>query len=103
MPPGTGLRTVLDRACAAQGLRPEIALQASAADAVAALAERGLGAAVLGDSMAAHYDGLTARPVEDADAPARLCLLWRTSHGPAVREALAHCRRAFRRGGTDTA
>ncbi|MEV1177376.1 LysR substrate-binding domain-containing protein, partial [Nonomuraea sp. NPDC049784] len=37
MPPGTGLRAVFDQACAAQGLQPVIALQASAADAIADL------------------------------------------------------------------
>lgn len=35
MPYGTGLRTVFDRACAARGLQPVIALQAGAADAIA--------------------------------------------------------------------
>ncbi|MEU0582448.1 LysR substrate-binding domain-containing protein [Streptomyces sp. NPDC006132] len=99
MPPGTGLRTVFDRACAAQGLRPVIALQASAADAVADLAARGLGVAVLSESMAAGHRGplgrLVARTIDDVTAPALLALVWRSSHGPAVRELLAHSRRAF--------
>ncbi|MET9867432.1 MULTISPECIES: LysR substrate-binding domain-containing protein [unclassified Streptomyces] len=99
MPPGTGLRTVFGRACAAQGLRPVIALQASAADAVADLAARGLGVAVLSESMAAGHRGplgrLVARTIDDVTAPALLALVWRSSHGPAVRELLAHSRRAF--------
>ncbi|CAL9305729.1 LysR family transcriptional regulator [Streptomyces sp. SudanB52_2052] len=96
MPPGTGLRTVFDRACAAQGLRPVIALQASAADAVADLAARGLGVAVLSESMTAGYRGhLVARTIDDVTTPALLALVWRSSHGPAVRELLAHSRRAF--------
>ncbi|GGX14372.1 LysR family transcriptional regulator [Streptomyces lomondensis] len=96
MPPGTGLRTVFDRACAAQGVRPAIALQASAADAIADLAARGLGVAVLSESMAAgHRDRLVARAIDDVTTPALLALVWRSSHGPAVRELLAHCRRAF--------
>lgn len=99
MPPGTGLRTVFDRACAARGLHPAIALQASAADAIADLAARGLGVAVLSDSMAAAYgDRLTARTIEDVDAPALLALVWRAAPGPAVRELLAHGRRAFAAG-----
>jgi DNA-binding transcriptional LysR family regulator len=96
MPPGTGLRTVFDRACAAQGLRPAIALQASAADAIADLAARGLGVAVLSDSMAAsHRDRLTARTVDDVETPALLALIWKSTHSPAVRELLVHSRRTF--------
>ncbi|WP_336207042.1 LysR family transcriptional regulator [Nonomuraea sp. LPB2021202275-12-8] len=96
MPPGTGLRTVFDQVCAAQQLQPVIALQASAADAIADLAARGLGVAVLSDSMAARYrDRLTALPIDDATAPALLALLWKGTHNPALRELLAHCRRAF--------
>ncbi|MFS8199551.1 LysR family transcriptional regulator [Streptomyces sp. CWNU-52B] len=96
MPPGTGLRTLFDRACAAQGLCPTIAFQASAADAIADLAARGLGVAVLSDSMAAdHRDRLVAHTIDDIAAPALLALVWRNTHGPAVRELLVHSRRAF--------
>ncbi|WP_405009148.1 LysR family transcriptional regulator [Kitasatospora sp. NBC_01539] len=94
MPPGTGLRTVFDRACAAQGLRPVIALQAGAADAVVDLAARGLGVAVLSASMAAD-PRLTARTIDDVDTPAVLALVWRSTHNPAVRELLVHAGRAF--------
>ncbi|MFF8616903.1 LysR family transcriptional regulator [Streptomyces sp. NPDC015350] len=96
MPPGTGLRAVFDHACAAQGLRPTIALQAGAADAIADLAARGLGVAVLSDSMAAsHRDRLTARTVVDVETPALLALIWRSAHNPSVREMLVHSRQAF--------
>ncbi|MER8199277.1 LysR family transcriptional regulator [Streptomyces microflavus] len=96
MPPGTGLRTVLDGACAARGLRPEIALQASAADAIADLAARGLGVAVLSESMAAGYrDRLVALPIADVDTPALLALVWKDGPDPAVRALLAHGRRSF--------
>ncbi|MFV0129194.1 LysR substrate-binding domain-containing protein [Streptomyces sp. HMX112] len=96
MPPGTGLRTVFDRACEAQGVRPRVALQASAADAVAGLACRGLAAAVLSESMAAlHRDRLTALPLDGVEAPALLALAWRGTPGPALAGLLAHCRRAF--------
>ncbi|MER5881278.1 LysR family transcriptional regulator [Streptomyces sp. NPDC001910] len=102
MPAGTGLRTVFDRACAAQGLQPAIALQASAADAIVDLAARGLGVAVLSDSMAAgHRDRLTARTIDDVEAPALLALVWRGSDNASVRELLVHGRRAF--GKPDTA
>lgn len=96
MPPGTGLRAVFDQACAAQNLKPSIALQASAADAVADLAARGLGVAVLSNSMAAGYrDRLTARTIDDVETPALLALIWKSAHNPSVRELLVHSRLAF--------
>jgi DNA-binding transcriptional LysR family regulator len=96
MPVGTGLRTVFDQACTAQGLHPSIALQAGAADAIADLAARGLGIAILSDSMAAHYrDRLVALTITDVTTPALLALIWRNPRGPATRELVAHCRRAF--------
>ncbi|SDK21753.1 LysR family transcriptional regulator [Streptomyces indicus] len=97
MPPGTGLRAVLEQACAAQGLRPEIALQASAAEAVAELAARGLGVAVLSESMAAASGGdrLVVRRIADAETPALLALVWKNPDSPPVRAFLAHGRRAF--------
>jgi DNA-binding transcriptional LysR family regulator len=96
MPPGTGLRTVFDQGCAALSLHPAVALQASAADAIADLAGRGLGVAILSESMAEHYrDRLTALPITDVETPALLALIWKGAHGPAVRELLVHARRAF--------
>ncbi|MEV8455361.1 LysR family transcriptional regulator [Streptomyces sp. NPDC052095] len=97
MPPGTGLRAVFDLACAAQGLRPVIALQASAAEALADLAARGLGVAVLSSSMAeAHRDRLTARTLVDVETPGLLALVWSSAHNPAVRAMVGHARSAFR-------
>ncbi|AWE48642.1 LysR family transcriptional regulator [Streptomyces nigra] len=96
MPPGTGLRAVFDQACAARGLRPTIALEAGAGDALAGLAARGLGVAVLSASMAEGLDDvLVARTLADVETPALLALVWRPVHGPAVREFLTHARRAF--------
>jgi DNA-binding transcriptional LysR family regulator len=96
MPPGTGVRAVFDQACAAQNLQPVIALQASAADAIADLASRGLAVAILSDSMAArHRDRLAARTIDDITAPVLLALIWKSTRSPAVRELLMHSRRAF--------
>ncbi|MEV0675511.1 LysR substrate-binding domain-containing protein [Actinosynnema sp. NPDC050436] len=96
MPPGTGLRAVLDRVCAAREVRPSIAVQASASDAIADLAARGLGVGLLSESMATHYaDRLTAVPIEDVDVPGLLALVWKPTRGPAVRELVSCCRRAF--------
>jgi DNA-binding transcriptional LysR family regulator len=96
MPAGTGIRTVLDQACAAQGIRPDIALQASAPGAVADLASRGLGIAILSASMAAS-DGtqLETLVIDDVETPAVLALIWAETDSPAVRELLHHSRQAF--------
>jgi DNA-binding transcriptional LysR family regulator len=96
LPPGTGIRSALDQACAAAGIHPEIAMEASAPGAIADLAARGLGVAVLSKSMAASYaPRLASLPIEDIDIPARLTLIWRTMPNPALQEFIRHCRRAF--------
>jgi DNA-binding transcriptional LysR family regulator len=94
MPKGTGIRTVFDRGCAARGARPDIALEASAAGAVADLAARGLGVAILTTSMVGGH-ALHQFPIADLDAPALLALLWRATDAPALRELVRHCRTAF--------
>ncbi|MFE6223085.1 LysR family transcriptional regulator [Streptomyces sp. NPDC057854] len=96
MPRGTGLRAVLDQASAARDVHPAIALEAGAADAIADLAARGLGVAVLSASMAASYaDRLTALPLDDVDVPALLALVWKPAPHPAVHAFLGHARPAF--------
>jgi DNA-binding transcriptional LysR family regulator len=105
MPEGTGIRTVFDRSCAAHGMRPMIALQASAADAIADLARRGLGVGVLAATMAADYPDLTAVPLDDVEIPALLALVWAPAPSPALplspalRELLIRARTAFAGGG----
>jgi DNA-binding transcriptional LysR family regulator len=96
LPEGTGIRTVFDQECAANGIRPDIALQASAPNAVADLAIRGLGIAILAESMAAnHADRLTALVIDDITTPAVLALIWSATTSPALRELLRHSRAAF--------
>ena len=96
LPQGTGIRTVFDRACTAAGVRPDIALQASAPGAVADLAARGLGVAVLSASMAAGHAGqLVPVPIADVETPAVLALVWTATGSAALKELLLHCRRAF--------
>lgn len=100
MPQGTGVRAVLDAACAQRELIPEIALIASAPDAVADLAQRGLGVAILSESMAPARDGrLHVRPIADIDIASILALVWRPEPSPALRELLIHARAAFGRLG----
>ncbi len=95
LPEGTGIRTVLDRARAARGLRPAVALQATAPGAVLDLAGRGLGVAVLSESMVAEHEGLHARLIDDVDDLALLAVVWGVRPSPAVRAFLPHTRRAF--------
>lgn len=97
MPTGTGLRAILDQACAAQGLRATIAVQATSADAIADLSARGLGVGILSASMATgHTDRLQARPISDITIPAVLAVLWRPNASTAAREMAELCRTAFR-------
>jgi DNA-binding transcriptional LysR family regulator len=96
LPQGTGIRAVFDEACAAAGVRPVIALQASAPGAVADLAQRGLGVAILSESMAADYDDrLRALLIDDVVAMAVLALVTPPVASPALQELLRLCRRAF--------
>lgn len=96
MPAGTGIRTAFDQACAARGLAATVALEASAASVLADLAARGLGVAILSESMAAAAgERLRAVPIDDCDTPALLALIWKPSPPAAVAELVRHCRRAF--------
>ena len=96
LPAGTGIRAALDEACAAQGVTLDVTLEASAPGAVADLAARGLGVAVLSESMAAAHAGrLDSLPVGGPGVTAQLALIWRQAPGPAVRELILHCHRAF--------
>lgn len=95
LPQGTGIRATLEEASATRGLTPAVALQASAPGAVMNLAERGLGVAVLSESMTAGRESLRTVAVTDADVPAVLALISAPTKSPALRELLRHCRRSF--------
>ena len=91
MPKGTGVRAVFDQACTRKGIHPDIALQASAPGAVADLAARGLGVAILTESMAAnHADRLKALPLHDSTTLAILAFIWAATDTPALRELVRH-------------
>ena len=98
LPEGTGIRAVLDEAFVAKGLIPHVALVASAPGAVADLAARGLGIAVLSESMAPAYPDLTAVPIDGIELPALLALVWRPRASAALSALLPHLEKAF--GGT---
>jgi DNA-binding transcriptional LysR family regulator len=57
---------------------------------------RGLGVAILSESMAAGYEGrLKALALDDVEAPAVLALVWAAQKSPALRELVVHSREAF--------
>jgi DNA-binding transcriptional LysR family regulator len=96
LPQGTGIRAAFDQACEIAGLHPDIALQASTPVAVADLAIRGLGVAILSESMAAnHNKRLHALAVDDFQTPAVLALIWTRAPNRALSELVQHSRRAF--------
>lgn len=96
LPPGTGIRAVLDRDCHGAGLAPQITLQATAPDAVADLAARGLGVAILSASMAQFYDDkLVAVELTDSHTAALLALVWRPKMNPALTELVSVATRSF--------
>jgi DNA-binding transcriptional LysR family regulator len=96
LPPGTGIRAVLDQACAAQGLQPAVTLQASAPDTVVDLARRGLGLGILSESMATGRDGdLTRVRLTGVGPAAVLAFVWKPNPTPALRQLVQHCHAAW--------
>lgn len=94
LPMGTGLRSVVENACAALGFRPRVAFEASEPYVLAQFAARGLGVAVLPESAAAGADVhvLTlARP----RLRGQMALIWRAEGptSPAATAFIAHARR----------
>ncbi len=100
LPEGTGIRSVFDEACAARGIQMDIALQATAPGTVADLAQRGLGVAILSESMAtAHSARLKALVIDDVETLAVLALIWPSAESPALKGLLPHLHSTF--GETD--
>ncbi|WP_229076076.1 LysR family transcriptional regulator [Actinoplanes sp. DH11] len=95
LPVGTGIRTVLDQARAALAVDLPVALAATSPDTVAGLARRGLGVAVLSESMSSAYPDLVAVPIDDVPIPALLALVWQNRTSPALAAFLRHCLAAF--------
>jgi DNA-binding transcriptional LysR family regulator len=96
MPEGTGIRTVFGQSCAAAGLRLDVTLEATAPQAVANLAARGLGVAILSETIAAaHAARLHGAVIADAGIPALLTLIWKPEVSPAAAAFLTHCRHTF--------
>jgi DNA-binding transcriptional LysR family regulator len=99
LPPGTGMRSALDTACAAAGFQPRIAFQAGDPVMLAELAARGLGVAILPDSLAAaRADQLHSMTITAPALRSRLELAWKAGGpiSPAARALLARARTALR-------
>jgi DNA-binding transcriptional LysR family regulator len=89
LPPGSGLRTSLDAACVAAGVRPRIAFEASDPIMLAELAHQGLGVAILPESAgAAVATELHSIRITRPRLRSRIELAWR-SEGPTSAAARA--------------
>lgn len=95
LPRGTGMRACLDRACADAGFEPRVAFEASDPNVLAQLAIRGLGTAIVPESLAAVHAGeLHAVTVTSPWFRGRMALAWRSEGpvSPAARAFIEHAR-----------
>ena len=95
LPPGTGLRAVIDQACARAGLQPRVAFEASDPQVLAELAGRGLGVAIVTEPAARAYRGqLRVLTITRPRLRGRLALAWRAEGptSPAARSFISHAR-----------
>lgn len=94
LPPGTGLRAAVEKACAREGFRPRIAFEAADPRALVDFAAHDLGVALVAESVARNRSGDT-RMLAIADA-SRVCMVlgWRRDGqaGPAARALIRHAR-----------
>jgi len=97
LPPGTGIRSHLDAACAAAGFTPAVAFEAGDPVLLAQLAARGLGVAILPDSLARSRPDLHPLAITSPALSGRLAFAWRATGpgSPAGRALLALARRAL--------
>ncbi|MFG2192498.1 LysR family transcriptional regulator [Streptomyces sp. NPDC048639] len=99
LPRGSGLRGVLDHACAQAGFRPRIAFEAASPALLTQLAARGLGVAVVPalPPDAALASGLRTMLLTEPRPRGRIALAWRASGptGPAARALLDLLRTAL--------
>ncbi|PWW58370.1 LysR substrate-binding domain-containing protein [Actinokineospora spheciospongiae] len=97
LPPGTGIRSHLDAACAAAGFTPAVAFEAGDPVLLAQLAARGLGVAILPDSLARSRPDLHPLAITSPALSGRLAFAWRATGpgSPAGRALLALARRTL--------
>jgi DNA-binding transcriptional LysR family regulator len=95
LPRGTGLRAYLEDACASMGFRPRIAFEVGDPQIAAQLAGRGLGVALLPESVTAGSTvELRAIPLAHPDLRGRIALAWKAHPvSPAAQAFISHARR----------
>jgi DNA-binding transcriptional LysR family regulator len=102
LPRGTGLRSYLDDACLSMGFQPRIGFEAGDPNMVARLAGRGLGVALLPESVTRAHPGLVrAIPLTRPALRGRIALAWRAEApaSPAARAFIDHARARLTRPG----
>jgi DNA-binding transcriptional LysR family regulator len=99
LPVGAGIRRRLDEACAAAGVAVRIAFEASTPIELAELAERGLGVAIVPQSVSRTRAGVHAIAITP-ELRGRLVLAWRASGpmSPAARVLVGMAREHVRVG-----
>ncbi|RUP27092.1 MAG: LysR family transcriptional regulator [Mycolicibacterium sp.] len=102
LPVGTGIRHQFDGACAADGVDVHVAFEASTPQALADLAARGLGVAVLPQAMVRSRTDLHLIKLTPA-LRGRLVFAWRAGGpmSPAARELVNMARRLLAVGGAE--
>jgi len=97
LPMGAGIRAQLERACAAAGLTPHVAFEANTPVALAELAARGLGVAIVPRSVSRTHPGLAPIAIKP-ELRGRLVFAWRSSGpmSPAARVLVEMARRLLR-------
>jgi DNA-binding transcriptional LysR family regulator len=94
LPRGTGLRRLIEDACAGAGFRPHVAFEAGEPYVLAQLAARGMGVAVLPESATRRYSAqLHTIALTEPPLRGRIALAWR-AHGPTAPAARALVERA---------
>jgi DNA-binding transcriptional LysR family regulator len=105
LPRGTGLRACVDGAFAQVRLRPHMSFEADDPRVLAELAGRGLGVAILPESLLAGRETQLRAIAITPAVRGRLAFAWRPvgASGPATRRFVAHVRAtlAARSGGPD--
>ncbi|MFI6389230.1 LysR family transcriptional regulator [Nonomuraea sp. NPDC050540] len=94
LPSGTGLRSILESACAGADFRPRVAFEASEPYFLAKLAGHGLGVAILPRSATARHHDLHVLEIREPAMRGQMGLAWRTDQpaGPAARALVEHAR-----------
>lgn len=95
--PGTGIRSILDTACAAAGFVPHIAFEAGTPMVLAELAARGLGVAILPASVANGRADLRPLAITRPELRGALAFAWRADGltSPATQALVARARRTL--------